>query len=92
MSLKLNKLWKMKLYTHNKFYKSVSHTSRPRKLKNKAEASKMGLRFFPMNFHVCVSFVMSQNAYNAISRYYFEQYLSFFKGHGTSENAVIKTH
>ena len=26
----------------------------------------MGLRFFPMNFHACISFILSQNAYLAV--------------------------
>ena len=29
--------------------------------KNKAESRKMGLRFFPMNFHGCIAFILSQN-------------------------------
>ena len=33
---------------------------------NKAESKKMGLRFFPMNFHGCVSFILSQNEYHAL--------------------------
>ena len=33
---------------------------------NKAESKKMRLRFFPMNFHGCVSFILSQNAYHAL--------------------------
>ena len=34
--------------------------------KNKTESRKMGLRFFPMNFHGCVSFILSQNAYHTL--------------------------
>ena len=34
--------------------------------KNKAESKKMELRFFPMNFHGYVSFILSQNAYHAL--------------------------
>ena len=33
---------------------------------NKAASRKMGLRYFPMNFHGCVSFIMSQNVYLAL--------------------------
>ena len=34
--------------------------------KNKAESRKTGLRFFPTNFHGCISFTLSQNAYHAV--------------------------
>ena len=34
--------------------------------KNKAKPRKMGLRFFPVSFHDCFSFIVSQNAYHAL--------------------------
>ena len=34
--------------------------------KNKEESKKMGLRFFMMNFHGCFSFILSQNANDAL--------------------------
>ena len=41
------------------------YNARPRKLKKKVESKKMELRYFPMNFHVCVSFMLS-HAYHAL--------------------------
>ena len=34
---------------------------------NTAESRKMGLRFFLMNFHGCISFIMGQNVYLALT-------------------------
>ena len=53
--------------------------------KNKAEFRKMRLRFFPMNFHCCISFILSQIAYHALildhSKYWEEscQFLSIIR-------------
>ena len=34
--------------------------------KNEAESKKMGLQFNPVNFHGCILFVYSQNAYDSL--------------------------
>ena len=54
-------------YIHAIHFINLFHTSRDQgNYKNKAESRKMGLRFFPMNFHGCISFILSENAYYAL--------------------------
>ena len=34
--------------------------------KKQAESREMGLPFFPMSFHDCISFILNQNAYRTL--------------------------
>ena len=54
-------------YMHSINFINLFHTPRDQvNQTNKAEFRKIGLRFFPMNFHGCISFTLSQNAYHAL--------------------------
>ena len=61
-------------YIHAINFVNLLHTPRnQRNQKIKVESRKIGLRFFPMNFHGYISFILGQNAYHAC---YFRSYVN----------------
>ena len=54
-------------YVHAMNFINLFHIPREQgNWKKKAESRKMGLPFFPMKFHGCVSFILCQDAYHAL--------------------------
>ena len=54
-------------YVHTINFINLFYTQQDQgNLKKKAKSRKMGLQFFPINFHGCFSFILRQNAYHAL--------------------------